>query len=304
MEIRWIKLAADIFANRKIRQIESLPEGDAIVVIWIRLLCLAGETNDGGAVYFAPDIPFTDQMLATEMNRPLTTVQLALRTFEQFRMIERGTDGVILVKNWEKYQAVDRMREIKEYNRDRKRAYRARLAEASKETAGDNVRDMSGTSPRCPNTDIETEKEKEKEKERERSKERSACARGAPVDEIVALFNGICRSFSPVSSVEKWRIEKVGALWQTCPDLDTFREVFEIFEASDFLKGGGEKGWKASFDWLIKPDNFRKVMEHQYDERPKEPAKSGKVDADFWAALEAKYAKEDEDAKARGNADN
>ena len=120
----------------------------------------------------------------------------------------------------------------------------------------------------------------------------------------MALFNGICRSFSPVSSVEKWRIEKIGALWQTCPDLDTFREVFEIFEASDFLKGGGEKGWKASFDWLIKPDNFRKVMEHQYDERPKEPAKSGKVDADFWAALEAKYAKEDEDAKARGNADN
>lgn len=302
MEIRWIKLAADIFANRKIRQIESLPEGDAIVVIWIRLLCLAGETNDGGAVYFAPDIPFTDQMLATEMNRPLTTVQLALRTFEQFRMIERGTDGVILVKNWEKYQAVDRMREIKEYNRLAQQRHRAKLAEIT--DSSKNVNDMSMTNQRRHDTDIETEKEKEKEKERERSKERSAYARGAPVDEIVALFNGICRSFSPVSSVEKWRIEKVGALWQTCPDLDTFREVFEIFEASDFLKGGGEKGWKASFDWLMKPDNFRKVMEHQYDERPKEPAKSGKVDADFWAALEAKYAKEDEDAKARGNANN
>ena len=115
----------------------------------------------------------------------------------------------------------------------------------------------------------------------------------------MALFNGICRSFSPVSSVEKWRIEKVGALWQTCPDLDTFREVFEIFEASDFLKGGGEKGWKASFDWLMKPDNFRKVMEHQYDERPKAPAKKDTVDEAFWEEIFAEARKEDEDAKRR-----
>lgn len=124
-------------------------------------------------------------------------------------------------------------------------------------------------------------------------------APGAPVDEIVALFNGICRSFSPVSSVEKWRIEKVGALWETCPDLDTFREVFEIFEASDFLKGGGDKGWKASFDWLMKPDNFRKVMEHQYDERPKAPAKKDTVDEAFWEEIFAEARKEDEDAKRR-----
>ncbi len=127
----------------------------------------------------------------------------------------------------------------------------------------------------------------------------TAPAPAAPVDEIVALFNGICRSFSPVSSVEKWRIEKVGALWQTCPDLDTFREVFEIFEASDFLKGGGEKGWKASFDWLMKPDNFRKVMEHQYDERPKAPAKKDTVDEAFWEEIFAEARKEDEDAKRR-----
>jgi chromosomal replication initiator protein len=45
-------------------------------------------------------------MLATVFNRPLTTIQLALRTFEEFGMIEIVND-VIHVSNWEKYQNVD-----------------------------------------------------------------------------------------------------------------------------------------------------------------------------------------------------
>ena len=87
-DVKWIKMATDIFDNRKIRQIECLPDGDAIIVIWMKLLCLAGNINDMGYVYFTKEIPYTEQMLATQFNKPLATVQLALRTFEQFRMIE------------------------------------------------------------------------------------------------------------------------------------------------------------------------------------------------------------------------
>ena len=88
MEIRWIKLSTDLFDNRKIRQIESLPDGDALIVIWLKLLILAGDTNDGGYVYFTKDIPYTDQLLATQFGRPLATVQLAIKTFAAFGMIE------------------------------------------------------------------------------------------------------------------------------------------------------------------------------------------------------------------------
>ena len=88
MEVKWIKLSTDLFNNRKIRQIESMPNGDAIIVIWLKLLILAGETNAGGMIWFSKTIPYTEQMLATAFNRPLPTVQLALRTFEQFGMLE------------------------------------------------------------------------------------------------------------------------------------------------------------------------------------------------------------------------
>lgn len=36
---------------------------------------------------------------------------------------------------------------------------------------------------------------------------------------------------------------------------------------SKFCKGDNERGWTATFDWFIKPENFTKVMEGKYDDR-------------------------------------
>lgn len=158
MEIKWIKLSTDVFNNRKIRQIESMPDGDAIVVIWLKLLILAGEVNDGGNVYFTRDLPYTDQLLATQFNRPLATVQLALRTFEQFGMISI-VDDIIMVTNWEKYQSIDKMTEIREYNRlaqQKSRANRKALL-----SQNNDVNDMSMTSQDCQGTDIDIDIDKD-----------------------------------------------------------------------------------------------------------------------------------------------
>lgn len=122
-EVKWIKMATDIFDNRKIKQIESLPDGDAVIVIWMKLLCLAGNINDSGLVYFTKEIPYTDQMLATQFNRPIATIQMAMNTFESFEMIEI-IDDMLHISNWEKYQNVEGMEKIREQNRLRKQRQR------------------------------------------------------------------------------------------------------------------------------------------------------------------------------------
>lgn len=124
-EIKWIKLSTDIFNNRKIRQIECMPDGDTIIVIWFKILALAGEINDSGQVYLTKEIPYTEQLLATQFNRPIATVRLALQTFQQFGMIEI-IDNLILVSNWEKYQNMEGMERVREQNRLRKQAQRER----------------------------------------------------------------------------------------------------------------------------------------------------------------------------------
>ena len=124
-EIKWIKLSTGIFDNDKIKQIEALPDGDSLIVIWLKLLVLAGEKNDGGAVYFTKTIPYSDQMLSVAFRRPLPTVQLALRTFESFGMIEIINDFIML-PNWEKYQNVEGMERVREQAKIRMRNFRAR----------------------------------------------------------------------------------------------------------------------------------------------------------------------------------
>ena len=122
-DVKWIKLAVDMFDNRKVRQIETLPDGDGIIVIWVKLLCLAGVTNDGGLVYFTRDIPYTEQMLANYFQRPIALVQLALRVFQQFGMIDL-VDDIIMVSGWEKYQSLDRLERIQAQNRERQRRFK------------------------------------------------------------------------------------------------------------------------------------------------------------------------------------
>lgn len=164
--VKWIKLAADIFDNRKIRQIEALPDGDAIIVIWLKLLCLAGTINDGGLVYFTREIPYTEEMLATQFCRPLQTVKLALQVFEGFGMIET-TDDILHVCNWEKYQSADGLEKIREQTRERvKRFRKAQKMELLECNVTSNA-----TVTQSNALDIESESEKEK---KEKNKKESA----------------------------------------------------------------------------------------------------------------------------------
>jgi len=154
-DIKWIKISTEIFDNRKIKQIEALPEGDALIVIWIKLLCLAGNINDMGFVYLTKEVPYTEEMLATQFDRPLTTIKLALTTFERYGMIE-VIDNILCISNWEKYQNVDRMTEIREYNRIAKQKSRAK-----QKLLKQNVLDTSMTSQRGHDIDIDIDKDKD-----------------------------------------------------------------------------------------------------------------------------------------------
>lgn len=124
-DVKWIKITTDIFDDDKILLIESLPDADSIIVIWFKLLCLAGKQNNSGVFMMSNSIPYTDKMLSTIFRRKDATVQLALTTFEQFGMIEI-VDGVITIPNWGKHQNLERLEERRKYQREYQKEYRQR----------------------------------------------------------------------------------------------------------------------------------------------------------------------------------
>lgn len=123
MDISWIKITTDIFDDEKIFLIEQLPEHDSIIVIWFKLLALAGKSNNNGVFMLSNRIPYTADMFAAVFRRPVNTVKLALETFEQFGMIEI-VDDVVTLPNWEKHQNIKTLDDVREQTRLRVQKHR------------------------------------------------------------------------------------------------------------------------------------------------------------------------------------
>ena len=251
-DVKWIKLSTGIFDNRKIRQIEVLPDGDSIIVIWVKLLCLAGEINDCGMVYFTKEIPYTDQMLAQQFNRPLTTIQLALNTFKQFGMVEL-IDNILHISNWEKYQNIEGLEKIREQTRKRV----AKCRENKKLLLECNAT-CNATETQCNATDKDIEEEKDKEREVDKKK--------IDYDGIKDAYNSLCPSLPAVKSLSDARRKAIKARLNSYT-VDDLNEAFMKAESSDFLKGKNDRNWRANFDWILKDANIAKILDGLYDNR-------------------------------------
>ncbi|MDT4196612.1 phage replisome organizer N-terminal domain-containing protein, partial [Staphylococcus haemolyticus] len=124
-EVSWIKLKVGMFDDSKIKYIEALPERDTIITVWVKLLTLAGKYNEHGYIMLSENLPYNDEMLANEFNRPINSIRLALQTFKTLGMID-DNQGVYKVTNWEKHQSLDSRSKHNEKNRLRQQRYRER----------------------------------------------------------------------------------------------------------------------------------------------------------------------------------
>ena len=189
-DVKWIKVTTDIFDDEKILLIESLPEADSIIVIWFKLLCLAGKQNNSGVFIMGNSIPYTDKMLSTIFRRKETTVQLALQTFQQFGMIEI-IDDVITIPNWGKHQNLDQLESKKEYMRNYMKEYREKQKLLTcKPNCKTNSK--SNVSQADKEEDKDLDKEKEKENENERTVDESSTNRPddtpKPQDNVLVII--------------------------------------------------------------------------------------------------------------------
>lgn len=126
-EVKWIQLSIDMFNNRKIKYLRSLPEGNNIILIWVALLTIAGRCNAGGMIFLTENVPYSPEMLASELDFEKNTVLLALEALKRLGMIQDYNDA-LLITGWEEHQNIDGLARIKEQNRIRKQRQREREA--------------------------------------------------------------------------------------------------------------------------------------------------------------------------------
>jgi predicted phage replisome organizer len=263
-DVKWIKLKVGMFDGKSFKKIKRAKIGgesyrDKLTAVWFELMDFAGKCNHSGAFIDSHEIPFSSfEDIAIMIDRDPEELELCMRFYINEGMIDTD-DGIYMLSNWSEYQNEIGLEEIRKKNRDRQAKFRAKkqlLLEEAKNNVTDNVTVMLGNA-----VDIEEEREKDLNI-KEINKEK------VDFKEIVDLFHSICKSFSSVRSITENRKKALRARLNTYK-LDDFRTLFEKAEASAFLKGSNDRNWTATFDWLIKDANMAKVLEGNYDDKPR-----------------------------------
>ena len=215
-EISWIKLKTTMFDDEKIKLIQSMPEADAILVIWIRLLVLAGKTNDEGLIYIQRNMPYTEEMLATLFSKPVNVVRLALMTLQQFNMIDLNEDGLIAIENWDKHQNIEGMEKVRLKNAERVRKHRERKKQQALEDKNSGNVTCNVTVTDCNGTDIDKEIDIDKDK---KNRSKTSCKYSNEHLRLAEkLKNNLINDFP--SEMKKVKIEK-------------WADVFRLIEERD-----------------------------------------------------------------------
>ncbi len=252
-EIQWIKLKVGMFDDSKIKYIEALPERDTIITIWVKLLTLAGKYNEQGFIMLSENLPYNEEMLANEFNRPLNSVRLALQTFEKLGMIEQ-TQGVIKISNWEKHQNVEGMEKIRLQTRERVRKHRE---QKRLEVSNDDVTLRNATEK---NREEENREDKEEEKKEK-----------IPYKKIIEhLNNKTGKKYSYKASGNQRLIK---ARYNEDYKLEDFIKVIDV-KVDEWLNNS-EMNMYLRPETLFKSSNFDKYLNQEF---PQEIKRRGKLD--------------------------
>ena len=106
-------------------------------------------------------------------------------------------------------------------------------------------------------------------------------------DVVVSAWNGLPEPISKITRISKGssREKKLHKRIIDYGEESVLAAIGNI-KRSNFLQGGGNKGWVVSFDWFISPENFVKVLEGNYNDKPKEAVQE---EEDSWERMWRMY---------------
>ena len=120
-KLQWLKIDANLFANRKILILLREPDGDTYVRVWIQLLIIAMECNKEGNLVIGENKPMTIEYFSKIMGKSFEKME---EIIEKFLELE---NEVYKIKNWNKYQSIETYEKYKEQGRLRQQRYREKL---------------------------------------------------------------------------------------------------------------------------------------------------------------------------------
>ena len=249
----WLKLDRGFFKRHDITVIEDMPNGKDYVLFYLKLMLES--VDHEGALRFSDTIPYSETMLASVTRTNVDIVRSALKILVELGMVEVFDDKTLFMAE------VAKLLDSETYAAKRKREQR------QDDKKGDIVPQLSHDCPQ--EKEIEKELDTEIEKDISTEPVGSVC-RTKDVRRIIEAWNSLglqqvtkVPSDSKRGGMLRARVNEYG--------VDKVLEAIEKVRSSDFLKGQSKSSFIITFEWFVRPNNFPKVLEGNYDNRA-EPA--------------------------------
>lgn len=235
----WMKLMEGYFDQKTSKYLRSLPNGDTLLIIYLKMQLLTLRTE--GFIKYDQLLPSCEEELAMVLEEDVNDVRLCVKALEQSGAVERWSGDMLYIA------ALQPLIGSETAAAKRVRKHR----EQKKQLALQCNTDVT----KC-NTEIEIEIEKEIDID-------------IDYEKILTLYSSICISFPRIKTLTQKRKDAIKErITENKYSYEDFETLFTMAEQSSFLKGHNKDKWSATFDWLIKEDNMAKVLEGNYIDKP------------------------------------
>ncbi len=229
-------------------------------IVWVTMLAMADKR---GRIWSS--IPGLAKRAAVSLEK----TEIALRKFlspdpysrtkdYEGRRIEE-IDGGWRLLNYEKYREIRDSEERKAYKREKQREYRSQQKSESVDSFVDKCGQCGPPFPQA-----EAEAEADKDQNIIVGSKLPPC----PHEKIIALYHEMLPELPRVRTWTTTRRRHLQSRWREYPDLEDWKTFFSMVKKSPFLMGeiqnSDRRPFRASLDWLIKPENFAKTIEGKY----------------------------------------
>lgn len=85
---------------------------------------------------------------------------------------------------------------------------------------------------------------------------------------IAEIYNSLCPNLPQVQKITEKRSKAIQNFLKEFT-VEQFEQICSIANLSDFLTGNNNRGWKADFDFLMRPDKATNVLEGKYGKNAK-----------------------------------
>ena len=252
----WLKLKDNFFNQKEVKKLRRIAGGDTYTIIYLKMQLLSIKKD--GIIEFEGTEKDLAEQLSYEIDEDLNNIQVTLSFLKVNNLIEEISENNFLLTKvpdciGKEGASAERVRRHRERKALLEKEKELKMLQCNGEVTNSNNAVIKS------NTEIEKEKEIEIEKDNNISKD-------IFINKVVSEWNSI--GVSPIKLIRGTRQKMLNARIKEYSEEGVLQAINNI-KHSDFLKGQNKNSWVITIDWFLKPNNFIKVYEDNYNSKKK-----------------------------------